>query len=88
MVWQTRTGLWRKSGEGEIILTRSTPVGCVLTIAAAGSETSDSAVLTNEETRKREESALALNRPKFAIMNQFLPIRFQNIRLRAESWIS
>ena len=57
---------------GEIILTRSTPVGCVLTIAAAGSETSDSAVLTNEETRKKGGISTSLNRPKFAIMNPVL----------------
>ena len=53
---------------GEITLTRSTPVGCVLTIAAAGSETSDSAVLTNEETGKKGGISTGLNRPKFAIM--------------------
>ena len=57
---------------GEIILTRSTPVGCVLTIAAAGSETSDSAVLTNEETGKKGGISTSLNRPKFAIMNPVL----------------
>ena len=57
---------------GEIILTRSTPVGCVLTIAAAGSETSDSAVLTNEETKKKGGISTSLNRPKFAIMNPVL----------------
>ena len=57
---------------GEIILTRSTPVGCVLTIAAAGSETSDSAVLTNEETGKKGGISTGLNRPKFAIMNPVL----------------
>ena len=50
----------------------STPVGCVLTIAAAGSETSDSAVLTNEETRKKGGISTSLNRPKFAIMNPVL----------------
>jgi len=57
---------------GEIILTRSTPGGCVLTIAAAGSETSDSAVLTNEETGKKGGISTSLNRPKFAIMNPVL----------------
>ena len=55
--------------DGEMTLTRSTPVGCVLTIAAAGSETSDSAVLTNEETGKKGGVSTSLNRPKFAIMN-------------------
>ena len=57
---------------GEITLTRSTPVGCVLTIAAAGSETSDSAVLTNEETGKKGGISTSLNRPKFAVMNPVL----------------
>ena len=57
---------------GEITLTRSTPVGSVLTIAAAGSETSDSAVLTNEETGKKGGISTGLNRPKFAIMNPVL----------------
>ena len=54
---------------GKIRLDKTTPVGCVLTIAAAGSETSDSAVLTNEETGKKGGISTDLNRPKFAIMN-------------------
>ena len=70
---------------GEIILTRSTPVGCVLTIAAAGSETSDSAVLTNEETGKKGGISTGLNRPKFAIMNPVLTYTLPNIRLHVES---
>ncbi|MBQ2412618.1 MAG: iron-containing alcohol dehydrogenase, partial [Anaerotignum sp.] len=45
------------------------PVGSVLTIAAAGSEMSDSAVLTNEELGKKAGLSTVLNRPKFAIMN-------------------
>lgn len=48
---------------------RTLPVGVVLTIAAAGSETSDSAVLTNEETGKKGGLNTAMNRPAFAIMN-------------------
>lgn len=47
----------------------SLPVGCVLTIAAAGSETSGSAVLTNEEIGKKGGISTEKNRPKFAIMN-------------------
>ena len=47
----------------------SLPVGCVLTIAAAGSETSGSAVLTNEEIGKKDSISTEKNRPKFAIMN-------------------
>ncbi len=41
-----------------------------MTIAAAGSEISDSAVLTNEETQEKAGiSTSDLIRPKFAIMN-------------------
>lgn len=48
---------------------RSLPVGVVLTLAAAGSETSDSAVLTNEETKIKRGLSTDFNRPAFAIMN-------------------
>lgn len=54
---------------GRASLTKTTPVGAVLTIAAAGSETSNSAVLTNEETGKKAGINTDLNRPVFAIMN-------------------
>ena len=50
-------------------LGNSLPIGCVLTIAAAGSETSGSAVLTNEEINRKDSISTELNRPKFAIMN-------------------
>ena len=58
---------------GEITLTRSTPGGCVLTIAAAGSETSDSAVLTNEETGKSElgGNAMHLSKDEQILYNHF-----------------
>ena len=45
------------------------PMGSILTISAAGSETSDSAVITNEETGKKAGINTPLNRPEFAIMN-------------------
>lgn len=48
---------------------RSMPVGVVLTLAAAGSETSDSAVLTNEETQIKRGLSTDFNRPAFAVMN-------------------
>ena len=54
---------------GERQVERSLPIGVVLTIAAAGSETSNSAVLTNEETGKKCGINTAFNRPAFAIMN-------------------
>lgn len=53
----------------KVPLTKSLPVGCVLTIAAAGSETSDSAVLTNEELGRKSGIGTELNRPRFAVMN-------------------
>lgn len=45
------------------------PTGAVLTIPAAGSETSASSVLTNQETGSKRGLSTHLNRPKFAIMN-------------------
>lgn len=48
---------------------RNLPVGVVLTIAAAGSETSDSAVLTLEAEQLKRGLSTPLNRPKFAIMD-------------------
>ena len=41
----------------------------MLTIPAAGSETSDSAVLTNEELGRKSGIGTELNRPRFAVMN-------------------
>lgn len=54
---------------GQVPLEKSIPVGVVLTIAAAGSEMSNSAVLTNEKLGKKKGLSTDLNRPKFAIMN-------------------
>ncbi|MCR5175222.1 MAG: iron-containing alcohol dehydrogenase [Anaerovibrio sp.] len=45
------------------------PIGVVLTIAAAGSETSDSAVLTIDGTGRKGGAHSDLIRPDFAIMN-------------------
>ena len=54
---------------GEAVPAAHLPVGVVLTISAAGSETSDSAVLTNEETGVKCGLSSELNRPCFALMN-------------------
>jgi len=54
---------------GKMKIEKSLPVGVVLTISAAGSETSDSAVLTNEETGIKCGTSTEFNRPRFAIMN-------------------
>ena len=45
------------------------PVGVVLTIAAAGSETSNSSVITNEEGWLKRSINDDIARPKFAVMN-------------------
>lgn len=47
----------------------SIPVACVLTLAAAGSEMSSSAVLTNEELNTKKGCNSDFNRCKFAIIN-------------------
>ena len=57
--------IWTK----KVPLKQSLPIGVVLTIAAAGSEMSDSAVLTNEEIGKKSGFSTEFNRAKFAIMN-------------------
>jgi len=50
-------------------LTKSLPVGVILTISAAGSETSNSSVITNTETAEKRGFLTDFNRPRFAIMN-------------------
>ena len=57
--------LWTK----QVPLETSLPVGAVLTIPAAGSEMSDSAVLTNESIHKKAGINTDFNRCRFAIMN-------------------
>ncbi len=61
--------IWDIFWSGKEAVTQVLPVGVVLTIAAAGSEMSDSAVLTNEETGRKAGLSTDFNRPKFAIMN-------------------
>ena len=56
----------------EEIVTQSLPVGVVLTISAAGSETSSSAVLTNTDEGRKRGLNTDFNRPRFAIMNPVL----------------
>lgn len=56
---------WEKKAKVETAL----PVGAVLTIPAAGSEMSDSAVLTNEETGMKGGINHDCVRPKFAVLN-------------------
>ena len=69
--------IWTK----QVPLTRSLPVGVVLTIAAAGSEMSDSAVLTNEELGKKSGINTVFNRVKFAVMNPELTFTLPRYQL-------
>ena len=48
---------------------KALPTGAVLTIPAAGSETSNSSVLTNTASGSKRGLSSDLNRPRFAIMN-------------------
>ena len=56
----------------KIKLEKSLPVGAVLTMPAAGSEMSDSAVLTNKELSKKKGLSTDFNRCRFAIMDPLL----------------
>ncbi len=60
-VWEFSMG--RKKPE------KALPVGCILTMSAAGSEMSNSAVITNLELNMKKGVSTELNRCKFAIMN-------------------
>ncbi len=51
---------------------KSLPVGAVLTIAAAGSEMSNSSVITNEDGWLKRGYKNEICRPKFAVMNPAL----------------
>lgn len=67
------TNLW-DIWTGKEPLEKSLPVGVVLTISAAGSEMSDSAVLTNETTGRKQGLSTPFNRVKFAVMDPRLTL--------------
>lgn len=54
---------------GKTTPTDALPVGCILTLPAAGSEMSDCSVISNEDTRQKLGYSSDIARPKFAIMN-------------------
>lgn len=54
---------------GKAKLTETVMIGVVLTMSAAGSESSNSCVITQEATLTKRGLRSELNRPKFAIMN-------------------
>ncbi len=49
--------------------TKSIPLGVILTLAASGSDMSDSCVITNDQTKEKRGFNSPLNRPRFAILN-------------------
>ena len=55
--------------QGKIKVSECLDVACVLTIPAAGSEMSNSAVLTNEETGQKIGLSLEIYRCKFSILD-------------------
>ncbi len=71
--------IWTK----KVPLEKSLPVGCVLTMPAAGSEMSDSAVLTNETIGKKSGINTEFNRCKFAIVNPDLGMTLPKYQLAA-----
>ena len=62
-------------------LERSMPVGVVLTIAAAGSESSCGAVVTKEEGWLKRDIVHECLRPKFAILNPELTVTLPDYQL-------
>lgn len=54
---------------GEEKPTTALPVGVILTISAAGSEMSNSCVITNDYTNDKRGFTSEVNRPKFALLN-------------------
>ncbi|MBR4798683.1 MAG: iron-containing alcohol dehydrogenase [Clostridia bacterium] len=71
--------IWTK----KVPLTRSTAVGAVLTMPAAGSEMSDSAVLTNEAMGKKAGINTDFNRCRFAVMDPALGATLPKYQLAA-----
>ncbi len=67
----------------KVPLKTSLPIGAVLTIPAAGSEMSDSAVLTNENIGKKAGINTDFNRCRFAIINPSLGATLPKFQLAA-----
>lgn len=53
----------------EVTPVKALPIGCILTISAAGSELSNSCVITNDKTNVKSGFNSDLIRPKFSILN-------------------
>lgn len=57
---------------GKATPVKSLPIGCVLTLAAAGSESSNSSVIVQASTKTKRGANLEIQRPQFALMNPAL----------------
>ena len=68
-----KTDIW-DFWTGRAPLEKSLPVGVVLTLSAAGSETSDSSVLTDTASGQKRGLSSPFNRPVFAIMDPALTL--------------
>ncbi len=66
-------------------VTKSLPIGCILTISAAGSETSNSSVLTDDTKNPPTKRGVTteFNRCKFAIMNPELTMTLPKYQIGA-----
>ncbi len=69
--------------EGKATVEKSLPVGVVLTIPAAGSESSSSSVITNEDGWYKKSFGGSIVRPKFAIMNPEVTYTLPNYQTAA-----
>ena len=63
------------------VVTRALPVGCVLTIPAAGSEGSDSSVITKIDGNLKRGLSTEFHRPRFAVMNPELTFTLPRYQL-------
>ena len=63
--------LWSIFARG-VPVKKSTPVACVLTIPAAGSEMSNSCVISNDETQQKYGCATECNRPLLSVIDPTL----------------
>ncbi|WP_444542586.1 iron-containing alcohol dehydrogenase [Halalkalibacter okhensis] len=70
---------------GNASITDCLPIGVVLTIPAAGSESSAGSVITNEEGAYKRAVGHETMRPKFAILNPVLTYTLPNYQTVAES---
>ncbi len=64
--------IWRDIWQKRVVPQKALPLATVVTLAAAGSEMSDSAVLTNEETLQKRGLNIVYNRPLISFVNPAL----------------